>query len=175
TLQDPPQITSFAHEDLVRYEEAVENRCAETGESVASVRRPVLKSINKRLLKFLAEFELRIPVENMTEEKLVSAIENIIGSVTNDTIPDVMGIMASNLKMDLSQKDVKARILGYFDCMEEVIEMHGLAGCPKDNVKLKCKVIVENLRPATLKEQVRRALECDPSLKSDLHRLFDLV
>ncbi|EGZ06770.1 hypothetical protein PHYSODRAFT_530405 [Phytophthora sojae] len=117
TLQDPPQITSFAHEDLVRwkherimYEEAVENRCAETGESVASVRRPVFKSINKRLLK---SFELRIPVENMTEEKLVSAIENIIGSVINDTIPDVMGIMASNLKMDLSQKDVKARILGY--------------------------------------------------------------
>ncbi|EGZ06769.1 hypothetical protein PHYSODRAFT_530693 [Phytophthora sojae] len=53
--------------------------------------------------------------------------------------------------------------------------MHGLAGCLKDNVKLKCKVIVENLRPATLKEQVRRALECGPSLKSDLHRLFDLV
>ncbi|GMF27510.1 unnamed protein product [Phytophthora lilii] len=47
TLQDPPQITSFAHEDLVRwrherimYEETVQNRCAETGESIASVQRP---------------------------------------------------------------------------------------------------------------------------------------
>ncbi|GMF17987.1 unnamed protein product [Phytophthora fragariaefolia] len=59
--------------------------------------------------------------------------------------------------------------------MEEVIEVHGLAGCLKDNVNLKCKVIVENLRPATLREQVKRALECNPSLKSDLHRLFDLV
>ncbi|KAE9019405.1 hypothetical protein PF002_g7308 [Phytophthora fragariae] len=37
------------------------------------------------------------------------------------------------------------------------------------------KVIVESLRPATLREKVKRALECDPSLKSDLLRLFDLV
>ncbi|GMF57044.1 unnamed protein product [Phytophthora fragariaefolia] len=79
TLQEPPQITSFAHEALVRwkhervmYEEAVDNRCAETGESLASVRRPVLKSINKRLLKSFAEFELRIPLEDMTEQKLVN-------------------------------------------------------------------------------------------------------
>ncbi|GMF28371.1 unnamed protein product [Phytophthora fragariaefolia] len=111
----------------------------------------------------------------MSEKKLVNAIENINSSVINDTIPDVMGIMASNLKMDLSQKDVKARILGYLDCMEEAIELHGLAGCLKDNVKLTCKVTVENLRPATPRKQVTRALECDPSLKSDLHRLFDLV
>eukprot|EP00644_Phytophthora_capsici_P011961 jgi/Phyca11/106755/e_gw1.12.696.1 len=58
TLQDPPQITSFAHENLVRwkherimYEEAVQNRCAETGESTSAVQRPVIKCINKRLLK----------------------------------------------------------------------------------------------------------------------------
>ncbi|KAE9197091.1 hypothetical protein PF002_g22847 [Phytophthora fragariae] len=181
-LQEPLQITSSAHENLVRwkherimYEEAVKNRCAETRESFASVRRPLLKSIKMRLLKSFAEFELRIPLEGMTEEKLVNAIDNISSSVINDTIPDVMEIMASNLKTDLSQNDVTARILGYFDCMGEVIEVHGLAGCLKDNVQLKCKEIVEYLRPSTLKEQVKRALECDPSLQSDLHRLFDLA
>ncbi|KAE9043344.1 hypothetical protein PR003_g4459 [Phytophthora rubi] len=110
------------------YDEAVENSCAETGESLASVRRPVLKSIKKRQLKSFAEFELRIPLEDMIEEKLVKAIKNIISSVINDTIPDVMRIMASKLKMDLSQNDVKARILGYFDCMEEVIEGMVLLG-----------------------------------------------
>ncbi|OWY93339.1 hypothetical protein PHMEG_00037315 [Phytophthora megakarya] len=83
--------------------------------------------------------------------------------------------MASNLKMDLTQKDVKARILAYFDSMEEVIDVHGLGKCLNNNVKLKCKINVENLRPVTLREQVKRTLEYDPSLKSNLHRLFDVV
>lgn len=64
-----------------------------------------------------------------------------------------MGIMFRNLKMDLTQKDT----LDCFDWMEEVIEMHGLGKSLRDNVKLKRKVIVENLRPATLKEEVKRA------------------
>ncbi|GMF26335.1 unnamed protein product [Phytophthora lilii] len=131
----------------------VQNRCAETGESIASVQWSVLKCINKRLLRSFSEFELHIPVEQMTEERLVAAIENILGSVINDTIPDVMGLMARHLKMDLTQKDVKARILDYFDSMEEVIEVHGLGVSLRNNVKLKCKVLVENLRPATLKDQ----------------------
>ncbi|KAE9026855.1 hypothetical protein PR001_g12101 [Phytophthora rubi] len=180
TLQEPPLIRSFAHEALVKwkhervlYEDAVENRCAETGEAVTAVRRPVLKSINKRLLK--SEFELRIPVENITEEMLTAAIDHILGSVMNDATPDVMGIMAQHLKMDLGQKDVKARILDYFDCMDEVIEVHGMGKILKSNAKLKCKIIVENLRPGTLKDQVKRAIEYDPALKADLHRLFDVV
>ncbi|KAG6622837.1 uncharacterized protein IUM83_09062 [Phytophthora cinnamomi] len=126
TLQEPPLSTSFAHEALVKwkhervlYEDAVENRCAETGEVITAVRRPVLKSINKRLLKSFSEFELRIPVENITEEMLTAAIDHILGSVMNDATPDVMGIMAQHLKLDLGQKDVKARILDCFDCMEE--------------------------------------------------------
>ncbi|KAE9067458.1 hypothetical protein PF010_g27452 [Phytophthora fragariae] len=182
TLQEPPLITSFAHEALVKwkhervlYEDAVENRCAETGEAIAAVRRPVLKSINKRLLKSFSEFELRIPVENITEEMLTAAIDHILGSVMNDATPDVMGIMAQHLKMDLGQKDVKARILDYFDCMEEVIEVHGLGKILKSNARLKCKIIVENLRPGTLKDQVKRAIEYDPALKADLHHLFDVV
>ncbi|KAE9056028.1 hypothetical protein PF007_g32118 [Phytophthora fragariae] len=86
-----------------------------------------------------------------------------------------MGIMAQHLKMDLGQKDVKARILDYFDCMEEVIEVHGLGKILKSNARLKCKIIVENLRPGTLKDQVKRAIEYDPALKADLHHLFDVV
>ncbi|KAE9167067.1 hypothetical protein PF004_g28949, partial [Phytophthora fragariae] len=135
----------------------------------------VLKSINKRLLKSFSEFELRIPVENITEEMLTAAIDHILGSVMNDATPDVMGIMAQHLKMDLGQKDVKARILDYFDCMEEVIEVHGLGKILKSNAKLKCKIIVENLRPGTLKDQVKRAIEYDPALKAVLHRLCDVV
>ncbi|KAG2784904.1 hypothetical protein PC116_g5846 [Phytophthora cactorum] len=57
----------------------------------------------------------------------------------------------------------------------EVIEIHGLGKCLKDNIKLKCEIIVENLRPATLKEQIKHAIDCDPTLKSNLHRFFDVV
>ncbi|GMF16019.1 unnamed protein product [Phytophthora lilii] len=77
--------------------------------------------------------------------------------------------------MDLTQKDVKAKIPNFFDSMKEVIEVHGLGVSLRNNVKLKCKVLAENMRPATLKDQVKRAIEYDPSLKANVHRLFDLI
>ncbi|KAG3097874.1 hypothetical protein PI124_g15547 [Phytophthora idaei] len=58
----------------------------------------------------------------MTEERLLAPIDLIIGSVMNDAIPDVIGVV-----------------------MGEVIEIHGLGKCLKDNIKLKCEIIVENL------------------------------
>ncbi|KAG6621376.1 uncharacterized protein IUM83_11030 [Phytophthora cinnamomi] len=86
----------------------------------------------------------------MTEKKLVNAIENIIGSVINDTIPDVMGIMVSNLKMDLRQKDVKARLLEYFDCMEKVIEQGSVDASLQfrqsiENVTRKKDLLIKNV------------------------------
>ncbi|KAG3081485.1 hypothetical protein PI125_g20168 [Phytophthora idaei] len=142
---------------------------------VVPLRRPVLKCINKRMLKSFSAFQLRIPVDNMMEVRLLAASNLIIGSVINDVIPDVIGVMARHQKVGLSQKDVKDRILDYFDCMEEVIEIHGSGKCLKDNIKLKCKIIVENLIPDTLKEQIKPAIDCDPTRKSNLHRRLDVV
>ncbi|KAJ8525138.1 hypothetical protein ON010_g15977 [Phytophthora cinnamomi] len=100
TLQEPPLITSFAHEDLVKwkrkrvlYENAVENRCAETEEAIAAVRRSVQKSTNNMLLKSFSEYELRIPVENVTEETLLAAIGHITGSEMSAAMPDVTRVV----------------------------------------------------------------------------------
>ncbi|KAE8914967.1 hypothetical protein PF002_g31798 [Phytophthora fragariae] len=129
TAMEPPQIVCFSHEALVKwrrdrelYEAAVISLCQESGESPATVMIPAISTINRRLLKTFCELELKLPLEQMTNEKLVSAISQILSSMMNDQIPNMHAIMSQHLKMDLRQKDVKARVLNYFDRFDELVE-----------------------------------------------------
>eukprot|EP00644_Phytophthora_capsici_P003050 jgi/Phyca11/102545/e_gw1.7.476.1 len=129
TALEPPEITCFSREALVKwrrerelYEAAVHARCQESGESAAVVMIPAISTINRRRLKTFSELELKIPVDQTTNEKLVMAINQILASTMNDQIPNVYLIMSQHLKMDLRQKDVKARVLSYFDQIDELIE-----------------------------------------------------
>ncbi|KAE8967331.1 hypothetical protein PR003_g30408 [Phytophthora rubi] len=83
---------------------------------------PAISTINRRLLKTFCELELKLPLEQMTNEKLVSAISQILSSMMNDQIPNMHAIMSQHLKMDLRQKDVKVRVLNYFDRFDELVE-----------------------------------------------------
>ncbi|GMF34085.1 unnamed protein product [Phytophthora fragariaefolia] len=64
----------------------------------------------------------------------------------NDQIPNIHAIMSQHLTMDLRQKDVKVRVLNYFDRFDELVEGYGLSIALDGNDKLKCKLLTENLR-----------------------------
>ncbi|EGZ18239.1 hypothetical protein PHYSODRAFT_501966, partial [Phytophthora sojae] len=157
------------------YEAAVISRCQEFGESLATVMIPAVNTINRRLLKTFCELELKLPLEQMTNEKLVNAISQILSSMMNDQIPNVHAIMSQHLKMDLRQKDVQARVLNYFDRFDELVEEYGLSIALDGNDKLKCKLLTENLRPASLKEQVQLYQDLDPTVELNVPRLFDVI
>ncbi|ETI55944.1 hypothetical protein F443_01424 [Phytophthora nicotianae P1569] len=155
TAMEPPEIICFLHEALVKwrrerelYEAAVHSRCQESGETLATVMIPAIKAINRRRLKTFSELELKVPVDDMANEKLVTAINQILGSMMNDQIPNADVIMSQHLKMDLKQKDVKARVLNYFDRFDELIEEYGLSIALDGNDKLKCKLLTDNFAPA---------------------------
>ncbi|OWZ03429.1 hypothetical protein PHMEG_00024843 [Phytophthora megakarya] len=76
--------------------------------------------------------------------------------------------------MDLKQKNVKARVLNYFDRFDELIEEYGLSIALDGNDKLKCRLLTDNLRPASLKEQVQLYQDLDSTVKINLPRLFDI-
>ncbi|EEY62266.1 uncharacterized protein PITG_14192 [Phytophthora infestans T30-4] len=127
TAMEPPPIVCFSQEALVKwrkqrelYEAAVISRCQESGEPLATVMIPAINTINRRLLKIFCELELKIQVDEMTNEKLVDAISKILSSMINDQLPNVLVIMSQQLKMNLRQKDVKARVLNYFDRFDEL-------------------------------------------------------
>ncbi|KAE9260754.1 hypothetical protein PR003_g34230, partial [Phytophthora rubi] len=134
TALEPPPIVCFSHEALVKwqrerelYEAAVIARCQESGESLATVMRPVISTIHRRLLKTFCELELKMSVSEMTNDRLVTAINQILATMMNDQIPNVHAIINQHLRMDLRQKDVKARVLNYFDKFDELIEEYGLS------------------------------------------------
>ncbi|EGZ30741.1 hypothetical protein PHYSODRAFT_440443, partial [Phytophthora sojae] len=156
TALEPPPIVCFSHEALVKwrrerelYEAAVIARCQESGESLATVMRPVISTIHRRLLKTFCELELKTSVSEMTNDRLIAAINQILATMMNDQIPNVHAIMNQHLRMDLRQKDVKARVLNYFDKFDELIEEYGLS------------------------DQVLLYQDLDPTVKLSVPRLFD--
>ncbi|KAG4038652.1 hypothetical protein PC123_g25786 [Phytophthora cactorum] len=179
---EPPEIVCFSHEALVKwrrerelYEAAVHSRCQESGEYPVTVRILAINTINRRRLKTFSELKLNMPVDEMANEKLVTAINQILASMMSDQIPNVHAIMSQHLKMDLKQNDVKARVLNYFYRFDELIEEYGLGIALDGNAKLKCRLLTENFCPPTLKEQVQLYQDLDPTVKISVPRLFDVI
>ncbi|KAF4140814.1 hypothetical protein GN958_ATG09987 [Phytophthora infestans] len=99
------------------YDDAIEARCATTGEDKSKALRSVKNSFNRQLLKTLCKFERGTTVEKITEDRILSELDKIIGKVMPDAIPDIDSIFDVRLKMDLDQRDIKARVLNYFMLM----------------------------------------------------------
>ncbi|KAE8996243.1 hypothetical protein PR002_g19374 [Phytophthora rubi] len=130
----PPYVTDVSHHALVKwkrerqeYEDAIEARCATTGEDKVKALRSVKNSFNRQILKTLCKYEWGTTIEAVTEERIVSELNTIIGNVMNDAIVDIEAVFAAELKMDLREPDVKARVINYFMKCDEIILQHGLA------------------------------------------------
>ncbi|KAG2933359.1 hypothetical protein PC115_g5513 [Phytophthora cactorum] len=96
----------------------------------------------------------------------------------NDVILDVDAIFDAGLKMDLQQRDVKARVLNYFMKCDEIILQHGLASTfsTATGVKEKCRVLKKHLAPAALRDAVDTHIRLvDSTCKSDENALYALV
>ncbi|ETN15315.1 hypothetical protein PPTG_06600 [Phytophthora nicotianae INRA-310] len=172
TAMEPPEIICFLHEALVKwrrerelYEAAVHSRCQESGETLATVMIPAIKAINRRRLKTFSELELKVHVDDMANEKLVTAINQIVGSMMNDQIPNVDVIMSQHLKMDLKQKDVKARVLNYFDRFDELIEEYGLSIALDEQKKTARRLFMEKRKEgetAKMKRLISESGQIEP-------------
>ena len=104
----------------------------------------------------------------------------------NDHRPDINKLFKEQLKMDLTMKDVKARISKYFQEFDEIIEDHGLKHSLgvvpegheefRDRMKSRCKILIANLAPAMLRRDVERMVALDHrAAKSNDLLLYKLV
>ncbi|ETO72101.1 hypothetical protein F444_11672, partial [Phytophthora nicotianae P1976] len=109
------------------YEDNIETRCAVTGEDKSKALRSVKTSSNRQLLNTLCKFEWGTKVEEVTEEQIVEELNKILGNVMNDAILDVDSIFNTELKMNLKERDVKARLMNYFMRCDEIIMQNGMA------------------------------------------------
>ncbi|KAG2776423.1 hypothetical protein PC129_g7728 [Phytophthora cactorum] len=97
---------------------------SKVGESPAIVMRPAINAINRRLLKAFCELELKTPVDQMTNDKLINAIDQILASMINEQIPNVHLIMSQHLRMYLRQKDAKLKCKLLIENLKEQVQLY---------------------------------------------------
>ncbi|POM79585.1 Hypothetical protein PHPALM_2702, partial [Phytophthora palmivora] len=169
----PPYVTDISHPALVKwkrerqeYEDAIEARCAATGED---------KSKGIREVGNLCRIWT---IEDVTEDRIRSELDNIIRNVMNDDIVDVDALFDQRLKMDLREADVKARVINYFMLCDDIILQHGLSSMfsTPNGIKEKCKFLKQYLEPVALRDAVDTHHRLvDSSSKTDEQALYQLV
>jgi hypothetical protein len=181
----PPMIESVSHEALVKwkrdrrdYEAKMQARCRVTGEDYNAVVQSVRDSFNPSLLDVFCELNLSVESANATEGMLIAEIERIVSSIKNNTLPDIEELFDRLLKMNMNEGDVNARLIDYYKTFNSIVADHGLTECftGANGAKQKCKVLIANLLPKSLRDEVKQCLRfTHADAASDARALFRLV
>ncbi|KAE8900518.1 hypothetical protein PF002_g2887 [Phytophthora fragariae] len=162
-------------------------RCADSSESPAKALASVKDSLDPKLLEMVSLYELQTTVDEVTEDQLVQLVLDRTNNVMKKFVPDLDGFFCKHLKMDLKEVDIDARVLKYYRDFSELIEQHGfgrllVVGLPGDNMfedrmKLCCKILLGNLEPQVLCNDVQSdtdvVVRLDTMLTDVLHKGFD--
>ncbi|KAE8964515.1 hypothetical protein PF011_g28637, partial [Phytophthora fragariae] len=179
------QLKSTSHAALVQwrklrreYEDEVAMRCSNDEDKTTEVLVSVKKSFNKRLLEVWCEFDWGVDIETVTDEFILGKIDEIISSVKNNSVPDVSALFKENVMVDMTESDVKERVMQFFARSREFIEEQGWQEffTGKEELRLKCKLLVESLQPRGLREEVAVTVKYQArSAKEDEKELFMVI
>ncbi|KAG2795150.1 hypothetical protein PC111_g22276 [Phytophthora cactorum] len=122
------------------------------------------KSFNAELLNTFCDLRLNIASVDVIEGLLIAEIEHIAGSVKNQTLPDIKALLQSKLRLNMTESDLYAGMLDYFNEFGKVMRVNGLTECcsGNDGVREKYKRLVTSLHPATLKSEVKPCAHFTP-------------
>eukprot|EP00644_Phytophthora_capsici_P005294 jgi/Phyca11/96003/e_gw1.1.1007.1 len=181
----PPKIKSVSHEALVKwkkerrdYETKLRNRCRVTGEDYDAVVELVKDSFDADLLEVFCEFKLNVDAADVTDGMLTAEIEHIVASVKNKALPDIKGLFKKELKMNLAESDVTARVMDYFKSFKTIVDDNGLSECfvLERGRREKCKMLTSALKPPMLKTEVKQCIRyTHPDAEKDPKVLFQLI
>ncbi|KAG6610911.1 uncharacterized protein IUM83_08079 [Phytophthora cinnamomi] len=103
-----PHLKSTSHAALVQwwklrreYEDEVAMRCSNDTDKMAEVLVSVKKSLNKRLLEVWCEFDWGVDITTVTDEFILSKIDEIILFVKDNSVPDVAALFKANVVVDM--------------------------------------------------------------------------
>jgi hypothetical protein len=169
----PPKLVSWNHASLVswyrewnHYVTKIRHRCTVTGEAIERVVATVKGAIQPEVLDIIAGYVLRGPLEAITDDEVLQLIHTRSQTLVNGFVPDVKTLVRQLLHMDLSTDDCDTRVFRYFQDFTRIAEETGLQGLigktdpslhgNRHRMKARCRLLVENLQPAVLKEQIQR-------------------
>ncbi|KAI9918998.1 hypothetical protein PsorP6_012035 [Peronosclerospora sorghi] len=157
-----------------------------TGEDYKSVVASVKGSEKAKLLENLCHYILKSTVEKVTDTNILDEVNKRCGTPMNEHLPDVRELVESKLKVDMKEDDVQARILKYFSDFNTIVDDNGLQTVigrggadehdSRDKAKKRSKLLIENLEPRMLREEVQHLVEFDrKSARTNEEELFQLV
>ncbi|GMF35973.1 unnamed protein product [Phytophthora fragariaefolia] len=93
----------------------------------------IMESFGADLLDTFCELRLNSSAAHTTEEILTTEIESITSSVKNTTLPGIKTLLRSQLNLMMSESDVDARVLDYFNEFGKIVRANGLTDCFSGN------------------------------------------
>jgi hypothetical protein len=188
----PPKLSAWDQASLIswvrqrrQYEAKIRNRCAVTSEQYEHVVTSIRNSMEPRILEHLARFVLKKPAPEVTDEDLGLAITRRCSSLQNSHILDMEQLFKDRLTMDLKIEDTEARVLNSFVLFDQIVEEHGLGGLLgsgqendanyQDRMKLRCKLLLQNIAPEMLRLELERLAIARPVLKKDDVALYEAL
>ncbi|KAG2979409.1 hypothetical protein PC119_g21488 [Phytophthora cactorum] len=126
-----------------------------------------LRAVKPEVLHTMARFLLKgKPVESVTDDKILQLVCQRCQTLKNEYIPDIKTLFKRELRMDLSVDDCDARVFQDFQDFTRIMEENGLQGLigtadpgHKDRMKERCRLLVENMQPVLLQEQIQRQID----------------
>eukprot|EP00644_Phytophthora_capsici_P015996 jgi/Phyca11/17466/fgenesh1_pg.PHYCAscaffold_28_\ len=157
---------------------AIVARCRTTGEDYVVVTQNVKETFDSETLNAFCMLRLRKDVADVTEDEPIAEIQGLLAKVKNDDLPNIKDLFANELKMNLKEPDVDARVLAYFQRFKTIVKENGLddAFADPDGEKEKCKLLVACPAPPVLKADVKSAIRwTDKDAAKDIPTLYSVV
>ncbi|GMF46582.1 unnamed protein product [Phytophthora fragariaefolia] len=174
----PPKLVSWNHASLVswyrewnHYVTEIRHRCTVTGEAFERVVVTVKGPIQPEVLDIIAGYVLQRPLEAISDDEVLQLFHARSQTLVNEFVPNVKTLVRQSLHMELSTDDCDARVFRYFQDFTRIVEENGMQGLIgktdpslydyRDRMKARCRLLIENLQPAVLQEQIQRLVELE--------------
>lgn len=157
-----PLIHCVSHDALVvwkrereQYEAQVRAQCIASGDKTAQLMVPVKQTMNSTLLQSCCKFMWHTSAQSISDEALVRKLNEIINNSVNTAQLDLEALLQQKLRVNMSERNVHARILQYFMDFEAIMEQAGVC-CDgaEGSIKSKCDLLVKYITPDRLRERV---------------------
>ena len=188
-----PRLASWSQQALVsyirerrQYESKIREKCTATGEALDIAKTSVVASMEPMVLEHVANYILQKPLYEVTDDDLVQAMMNKVGSVLNKHVPDITKLFADKVVMELREPDAEARVLSYYVAFDRAVEDNGLGtilghgpvhdDADRRRMKARCKLLLQGVRPDMLRKEVERLVAVTHQhVKTDDRELFNLL
>ena len=160
------------------YEDDIEAHCRRTGDTVARVKETMKGSIKKIMLQFWCRNKWKIDCDTITDDVILEKLQSEVSTLDKDKIANIKPTFKKQLKIDLKESDVEARVVEYFLLGQKITEDNGWTECfnTAKGKRKYCKILVKHLEPVELRELVEEQIEFhNQEAVDDPDLLFDTV